>query len=66
MHYYNLGNKLNRKHIEYSIDSDYEKKRFDEIKNIVKKFSLSGEGKNIGHKTNKPIFIVYETKFFFV
>ena len=55
IHYYNLGNDLKRKNIDYSID--YDKKRFDVIKKIIDKFGTN-EKKNIGYKSSKPIFIV--------
>ena len=55
IHYYNLGNDLKRKNIDYSID--YDKKRFDVIKKIIDKFGTN-EKKNIGYKSSRPIFIV--------
>ena len=55
IHYYNLGNNLKRKYIDYSID--YDEKRFDALKKIIDEFGIN-EKKNIGHKSSKPIFIV--------
>jgi len=55
IHYYNLGNNLKRKYINYSID--YDKKIFDAIKKTVDKFGINKK-KNIGHKSSMPVFIV--------
>ena len=55
IHYYNLGNNLKRKYIDYSID--YDEKKFDAIKKIIDKFGTNKK-KNIGCKSSKPIFII--------
>ena len=55
IHYYNLGNNLKRKYIDYSID--YDEKRFDALKKTINKFGTNKK-KNMGHKSSKPIFIV--------
>ena len=39
IHYYNLGNNLKRKHINYSID--YDEKRFDALKKTIDKFGTN-------------------------
>ena len=54
IHYYNLGNNLKRKNINYSIDAD--KERFDSIKKTINKFTINK--KNIGCKSPMAIFIV--------
>ena len=55
IYYYNLGNKLKRKHIDYSIN--YDEKRFNALKKTIDKFGTNKK-KNIGHKSSRPIFIV--------
>ena len=55
IHYYNLGNNLKRKYIDYSID--YDEKRFDALKKTIDKFGTNKK-KNMGHKSSKPVFIV--------
>ena len=55
IHYYNLGNNLKRKYIDYSIG--YLERKFDLQKKTIDKFGIN-EKKNIGHKSSKPIFIV--------
>ena len=55
IYYYNLGNKLKRKHIDYSIN--YDEKRFNALKKTIDKFGTNKK-KNIGHKSARPIFIV--------
>ena len=55
IHYYNLGNNLKRKYINYSID--YDEKKFDAIKKIIDKFGTNKK-KNIGCKSSRPIFII--------
>ena len=54
IHYYNLGNNLKRKNINYSIDTD--KERFDSIKKTIDKFTTNK--KNIGYKSPMAVFIV--------
>ena len=55
IYYYNLGNKLKRKHIDYSIN--YDEKRFNALKKTIDKFGTNKK-KNIGYKSSRPIFIV--------
>mgnify|MGYP000737074189 CR=1 FL=1 len=55
IHYYNLGNNLKRKQINYSID--YDEKKFDALKKTIDKFGANKK-RNIGHKSSRPIFIV--------
>ena len=55
IHYYNLGNNLKRKYIDYSID--YDEKKFYAIKKIIDKFGTNKK-KNIGCKSSRPIFII--------
>ena len=55
IYYYNLGNKLKRKHIDYSIN--YDEKKFNVLKKTIDKFGTNKK-KNIGHKSSRPIFIV--------
>ena len=55
IYYYNLGNKLKRKHIDYSIN--YDEKIFNALKKTIDKFGTNKK-KNIGHKSSRPIFIV--------
>ena len=55
IHYYNLGNNLKRKYIDYSID--YDEKRFDALKKTINKFGINKK-KNMGYKSSKPVFIV--------
>ena len=62
IHYYNLGNDLKRKNIDYSID--YDKKRFDVIKKIIDKFGTN-EKKNIGYKNSFTISLPKDKSAFF-
>ena len=54
-HYYNLGNNLKRKYIDYSIN--YAEERFQQLKKTIDKFGVNKK-KNIGYKSSKPIFII--------